>query len=706
MRKTISFMHHDLVTPDGMITSISQRSETKLIATIFIENISPSFVGFSIDKSSIIFNLKSTLAQLGVNARLIDLELHHGRRCCDVSIEMVSLSKEGTLALSFIQEGVFVGKLFAADKSRRVREPFYLSRMFGRSDREGMPLLSLGEEDGKSHWTLKEIDGRVVAFLPLKKGIQTYDTKVQGLIPILIEALKHPDIKVRELINLTQVKKDAPRVANGSFLLVNTLPLHIRTVFARVVDEFLPDTVYHTAASVLQPDTFASGDVYELYGSNPSEITEIPLEFYTLEPYREHVFFSDRDQLQVSIEDPKILFQALETAPHPTHHKCATFVVKGEQLHSLTPEDWIQTESTHQVFPGFFHPTEQAEKVERYMHAQPSYPYLEAIETGAITSQGILLSRYFPSPIMKRMLLSEKVYHFLKGIYFEHPSRSHGEYFSHEDRTLLLDLAKFGISIYWLDRRSNEILRYVPKPGKDSGMFVPLSKVETFIAATILGVYGSNLLEGTFESLIAELLQVLLELKKTCTHRLLNPETPLALVTGGGPGVMKVGNRVAKELGILSCANILDFRTNSNSVVNEQEQNPFIEAKMTYRLDRLVERQAEFHLDFPIFLMGGIGTDFEYAIEEIRRKTGVKSPSPVLLVGDPNYWKQKITAKFECNTNTGTIIGSEWVSNCFYCIQNAKQGLQVYDEFFSGKLSIGPSGPIYAQGFKDMSEAK
>ncbi|MCB1110512.1 MAG: hypothetical protein KDK64_05980 [Chlamydiia bacterium] len=706
MRATLSFLHHDLVTPDGKITSLSSINETEVEATVLIENISPSFLGFSIDQQATLFNLKSTLAQLGVHATLKNLELKETKRTCMALVKLEALSPEGVLTLSYLQTGVYIGKLFAADERRRVREPIYLSRMFGRADREGKPLLSLGEQEGKPQWTLEQIDGRIVAFLPLKKGVQTYNGQVRGLIPVLIEALKYPEIKVRELIHLTQRWEDRKRVVKGGLLLVNTLPLHIRTVFGRVVDDLLPQGVQHTAASILQPDTFASGDIYELHGKSPEELTQIPLEFYTLDPYREHVFFSDRDQLQASIEDSTILFKALETAPTPTHHKCATFIVKGEQLHHLSPNDWIQTESTHEAFPGFFHPTEQAEKVEKYMHAQPSYPFLEAIEKGVITSQGILLTRFFPSPIMKRMLLSERVYECLKGIYFESPSRSHGEYFSHEDRSMLLDLAKFGISIFWLDRRSQNILRYVPKPGKDSGMFVPLSKVETFIAATMVGVYGSNLIEGEFEPLIQELLKGLLEMKETCSHRLLNPKTPIALVTGGGPGMMSIGNRAAQELGILSCANILDFRTNKNAIINEQEQNPHIEAKMTYRLDRLVERQAEFHLDFPIFLTGGIGTDFEYAIEEIRRKTGVKSPSPVLLVGAPDYWKQKITSRFECNINTGTIKGSEWVSNCFYCIQNAPQGLKVYEDFFTGKLPIGPEGPIYNQGFKDMSEAK
>lgn len=699
MGPALSFLHHDLVTPDGKIVELSPLENGVRKAKIAIENISPFFLGYSLDRDNVFFNLKSTLAQLGVDAKTLDFALSKHHRNGEVSLELFSLSPEGALFLSSLSTGAYIGKLFAADPLRRVRDPIYLSRMFGRTDSEGRPLLSLGMREGKSNWTLKQIDGRIVAFLPLKPGIQTYDEKARGLIPVLADALKHPEIKVRELIHLAQIWKDEKRIAGKGLLLVNTLPLHIRTVFARVVNELLPKGIQHTAASILQPDTLASGNIYELHGQTTEELTEIPLEFYTLDPYREHVFFSDRDQLQASIEDPKVLFNALETAPSPFHHKCSTFVVKGEQLLKLNASDWIQTESAPEDFPGFFHPTEQAEKVEKYMHAQPSYPFLEAIEKGVITSQGILLTRFFPSPIMKRMLLSEQVYNCLKGIYFNQPSRSHGDFFSHEDRSMLLDLAKFGISIFWLDSKTDQILRYVPKPGKDSGMFVPLPKVETFIAATMIGIYGSNLIEGSFEPMLKELLSGLEKLKGEMSHPLLNPKTPLALVTGGGPGIMSVGNRVAKELGILSCANILDFRSGQAQSVNEQKQNPFVEAKMTYRLDRLVERQAEFHLDLPIFLTGGIGTDFEYALEETRRKTGFKTPTPVLLVGSPDYWKKKISSRFKCNTSSGTIVGSEWVSNCFFCVENASQGLEVYKQFFSGQLQLGPKGNIYPEGF-------
>ncbi|KKM32796.1 hypothetical protein LCGC14_1565660 [marine sediment metagenome] len=162
---------------------------------------------------------------------------------------------------------------------------------------------------------------------------------------------------------------------------------------------------------------------------------------------------------------------------------------------------------------------------------------------------------------------------------------------------------------------------------------------------------------------------------------------------------MELGNKIARELKILSCANLVDFRTNGFSVVNEQKINPYIDAKMTYRLDRLVERQAEFYLDFPMFLMGGIGADFELLLEEVNRKTGSSPANPILLFGSNDFWREKITSRFQINLKSGTIKGSEWVSNCFYAIQTAEQGLKIYKDFFENKLSIGKKGPVYKEGF-------
>lgn len=690
--------HSDLVTPDGVIAAITHLSETTAAATVVIENIPPVFVGYQIDPSLTFFNIKSTLAQLGIDGVGQNFEFDRQNQRVRVDVQLNAYGIVAKKMLACLPVGAFIGKLFAADERRRVRNPDYLYRLFGRSDRWGKPLLLLGGPHGSDELLLDKVDGRTVAYLALQNGRIVYDESVTHFLPTLAEALK-TKLDTRNIIKLHQHwDAELPRkVSSDEILLVRTLPLHMRTVYGRVVNSLLAAGYHHTTASVLQPDTEASGDVYELFGTSKHEITDIPLEFYTLEPYREHVYFSDRDQLQSSLDEDQTLFKAFATAPLPETNRSAVFIVKSEQLLNLTPEDWISKELLFQDLPGATSGVRQAQAVERYIQRHPAYPFLKAIDDGYITSQGILLVRFFPSPLMKRMLLSDQVVRCMRRIYFQYPSPSFQDFFSAEDRALLNDFTRYAISVYWVDKRSNHILQYAQKPDRSSGMFVPLHQVDNFLKATIFGIYGSNLVSGDLEQELRHLLQGLLEMREEMSHSLLHPGIPISLVTGGGPGVMEVGNRVAKELGILSCANIVDFRTEEH--VEEQLQNPFIEAKMTYRLDKLVERQAEFNLDFPIFLIGGVGTDFEYALEEVRRKIGATTPSPVILFGNPEYWREKITSRFRCNKNSGTIKGSEWLSNCFYCIQTAQQGLSVYRQYFKSTLPIGKNGPIYEEGF-------
>jgi len=691
--------HYDLITPDGIITSLQRISDAEALATVFIENISSAFVGFRIPADRVFFNIKSTLAQIGLDGVGSAYHFDIAHHCAEVQVALRGYGELGRLLLSYLDVGAYIGKLFAADERRRVRHPSYLSRMFGRADRWGKPLLSLGGLHGSEDLILDIVENRTVAYLTLQQGKLTYEGAMKGFLPTLAKAL-HKQLPMRDTLRLHQLwQAMVPRnIHEDEILLVRTLPLHIRTVFARVVVELLSSGYKHTSASILQPDTSASGDIYELFGQSQRELTDIPLEFYTLEPYREYVFFSDRDQLLSCLEDSEALFTAFSTAPQPLEEHTSVFVVKGEQLKKLAEKDWIKRTPLKHDLPGLAQGPRQALMVERYIEQQPSYPFLKAIDDGKITSQGVLFSRYFPSPFMKRMLLSNQVQRCLKGIYFQYPSLSSGDFFSAEDRALLHDLYQFAVPVFWVDESTRSILKYVQKPERDSGLFVPLHAIDIFFKATLFGIYGSNLLTGNFEQQLQILLEGILTMRAEMAHPLLNAKTAIALVTGGGPGVMEVGNRIAKELAILSCANIVDF-TRKEQLINEQRQNPFVEAKMTYRLDKLVERQAEFNLDFPIFLMGGMGTDFELTLEEVRRKVGAVTATPMILFGEQHYWKQKISSRFRCNRENGTIAGSEWLSNTLYCIQTAEQGLRVYRQYFEGTLPIGPKGPIYDEGF-------
>lgn len=694
MHPFLHFEHFDLVTPDGYLQKIDLVDSSKAIGEVLIEKIGSHFVGYTVPEDLLFFNIKSTLAQLGLNASLKDHEIE----IKDGSIRaIVEFQARGPLAremLSVLDKGDYVGKLFVRDDRRRVRNPYYLERMFGRKDQEGRPLLSFGGAEKGQSLVLKNVDGYMVAHLPLRPGRIEYENTVFGFLPTLSRALIK-NISMRELLKLHQVwKSKAPRlVSKDRILLVATEPLHIRTAFARVVDELLPDGFHHTSANLLQPDTYASGDIYELYGESEKEIESIPLEFYTLEPYREHVFFSDRDQLKSLLEKQEVIFDIFENSPEPKSMPAAIFIVKGSQLERLKKEDWIKSDPAFFPFPKDADPDKQAELVERYIKSQPCFPYLKEIENGNITSQGVLFSRFLPSPQLKRMLVSYRVQSLLHGIYFQTPSRHGGDYFSQDDRSLLIDLANFGIPAFWADQVSKEVLKFVLRPGKSSGLFVPLRFIETFRKATFFGIYGSNLLAGNFEAELKKLLSGILDLRNEVNHPMLHKDTPLALVTGGGPGAMEVGNRIAKELHYLSCAHVVDFRGTPGTFNREQLQNPYIEAKMTYRLSQLIERQAEFYLDFPIFVMGGIGTDFEYSLEELRHKVAYSNYKPIILYGEPDYWRSKITSRFQCNVDSGTIKGSEWVSNCFFCIRNAEQGIKIYRSFFEGTLPLGRDHP-------------
>ncbi len=135
--KELDFGHYDLVTPDGLITKLRRVDEITLEAEVFIEKIFPAFVGFSIDKEKVLFNIKSTLAQIGIDSKLKELVLDKDHQCAQVLIEIHAIGNIAKEMLQYLQVGAYIGKLFAADERRRVRNPEYLSRMFGRSDIDG-----------------------------------------------------------------------------------------------------------------------------------------------------------------------------------------------------------------------------------------------------------------------------------------------------------------------------------------------------------------------------------------------------------------------------------------------------------------------------------------------------------------------------------------------------------------------------------------
>ena len=101
---------YDLATPDGSITTIVLNNERNAEATVFIQNISPKFVGFEIDVHSLFFNIKSTLAQLGINGIGTHYELDLKNQCAQVKVHLEAFGPIAVEMLKLLKVGSVIGK--------------------------------------------------------------------------------------------------------------------------------------------------------------------------------------------------------------------------------------------------------------------------------------------------------------------------------------------------------------------------------------------------------------------------------------------------------------------------------------------------------------------------------------------------------------------------------------------------------------------
>src|SRR3990167_9553998 len=111
--------HYDLVTPDGFIVEFNKTDEKSAAATIRIENIFPGFIGYQIDPASVFFNLKSTLAQIGLEGISKNIRYVKDVNVAYVELELKAYGKLAKEMLKLLQIGTYIGKLFAADEKRR-----------------------------------------------------------------------------------------------------------------------------------------------------------------------------------------------------------------------------------------------------------------------------------------------------------------------------------------------------------------------------------------------------------------------------------------------------------------------------------------------------------------------------------------------------------------------------------------------------------
>jgi uncharacterized protein (TIGR00730 family) len=149
-------------------------------------------------------------------------------------------------------------------------------------------------------------------------------------------------------------------------------------------------------------------------------------------------------------------------------------------------------------------------------------------------------------------------------------------------------------------------------------------------------------------------------------------DTPIYVVTGGGPGIMEAGNRGAHDVGGKSIGmNIV--------LPHEQAPNPYITPELCFQFHYFALRKMHFLMRsialvcFP----GGFGTLDELFETLTLVQTGKSRARPILLFGR-EFWEKLVD--FQHLVDTGMISPGDL--GLFHFVESAEQAWQVLADHY------------------------
>lgn len=156
-------------------------------------------------------------------------------------------------------------------------------------------------------------------------------------------------------------------------------------------------------------------------------------------------------------------------------------------------------------------------------------------------------------------------------------------------------------------------------------------------------------------------------------HNLQHPDREMAVVTGGGPGIMEAANRGAHDVGGRSIGlNII--------LPHEQHPNPFITPELCFQFHYFALRKMHFMMRAKALVAfpGGYGTLDELFETLTLVQTGKARRVPILLYGS-EFWKKLIN--FDYLLETGCISPDD--IKLFQYVDSAADAWQRISEFYA-----------------------
>jgi predicted Rossmann-fold nucleotide-binding protein len=243
---------------------------------------------------------------------------------------------------------------------------------------------------------------------------------------------------------------------------------------------------------------------------------------------------------------------------------------------------------------------------------------VEALDAAPENADTLLLD-YFPNLLEEIEVLTRLSHLKLKRIIFRKPSRTHGFFLSNNAHARLETFDALNLDVYWYNEQLNDLFLHTYK--KTHGFFIREEMVRKFQEATILAFYGSAVgLDRLDTDRISSLIEKL--------TAFIGPS--VGVLTGGGPGVMRLATDQARTKGALTGACFLELEA--------QPPELGVDFFNTFQETSRHNRQKWFEIaDFCIFNVGGVGTLEEIGIELCNLKLGIRPRVPYIFY-NAKFW--------------------------------------------------------------------
>ncbi|HEU5079400.1 MAG TPA: LOG family protein [Opitutaceae bacterium] len=243
---------------------------------------------------------------------------------------------------------------------------------------------------------------------------------------------------------------------------------------------------------------------------------------------------------------------------------------------------------------------------------------VEAIDAAPENADTLLID-YFPNLLEEIELLTRLQQLKLKRVIFRKPSRTHGFFLSNNAHARLDTFDALNLDVYWYNESMSDLYLHTYK--KEHGFFIREEMAKKFQETTILAFYGSAVgLDKADTDRISSLIEKL--------TAFIGPS--VGVLTGGGPGVMRLATDQARTKGALTGACFLELEA--------QPPELGVDFFNTFQETARHNRQKWFEIaDFCIFNVGGVGTLEEIGIELCNLKLGIRPRVPYIFY-NAKFW--------------------------------------------------------------------